>query len=90
MNIPIIASSFAGIARAQAKRCTQREIAYLCHWRDLGYKIGIDEKIPLSVTTPPSFSTRHPVLDAVAGAVIAIAAVMMGCMWLASGAGLMR
>lgn len=73
----------------QAKRCTQKELAYLTHWRSRGYSIGIDENIPMNTVTPPQFATKHPVLDAIAGAAIVIGAILMGGIWLAYGAGLM-
>lgn len=39
--------------KTQAKRCTQRELAYLSHWRRNGYKLAIDDPVPLSTLTPP-------------------------------------
>lgn len=75
--------------RTQAKRCTKREIRWLNHWRREGYVLTIDEPIPMSTFTPPQFATRHPVLDALAGAAIVAVAILMAGMWLASGAGLM-
>lgn len=75
--------------RTQAKRCTRKELAYLSHWRRNGYLLGINDPIPLSTCTPPSFATRRPVLDAFAGGCIAVVAVLMGCTWIAYGAGLM-
>lgn len=83
MNIPII-------ARQQAKRCTEKELAYLSHWRNEGYTLTIDDIIPLDTETPPQFATQHPIMDALAGGCIAIIAVLMGCTWLAYGAGLMK
>ena len=76
--------------RTQAKYCTNKELAYLSHWRRNGYHLSIDDKIPLSTLTPPSFATRSPLLDAFAGGCIAVAAVLMGCTWLAVGAGIMK
>lgn len=76
--------------RAQAKYCTKREIRWLNHWRHEGYTLTIDEPIPMCEFTPPSLATRRPVLDALVGAAITVAAILMGGMWLASGAGLMR
>lgn len=72
-----------------AKRCTQEELAYLDHWRSKGYAPKIDEPIPLNTVTPPQFATRHPILDALAGALIVVGAILLGGMWLAYGAGLM-
>ena len=76
--------------RIQAKRCTHKELAYLSHWRRNGYLISIDEPIPLSTLTPPSFQTRNQFMDAFAGGCIAVIAVLMGCTWLAYGAGLIK
>jgi hypothetical protein len=75
--------------RAQAKYCTTRELKMLTHWRSEGFQLGIDDPIPLSPLTPPSFATRRPVMDAFAGGCIAVLAVLAGCTWLAAGAGLM-
>ena len=74
----------------QAKRCTQQELAYLTHWRSKGYAPSIDDPIPLNTVTPPQFATKHPVLDALAGAAIVVVVISMAGMWLAYGAGLMR
>lgn len=72
-----------------AKRCTQEEIAYLDHWRSKGYAPKIDDPIPMNTVTPPQFATRHPVLDALAGALIVVVVIMLGGLWLAYVTGLM-
>ena len=73
----------------QAKRCTQQEIAYLTHWRSKGYAPSINDSIPLNTVTPPQFATRHPVFDALVGAVIVVVVIVIGGTWLAYGAGLL-
>lgn len=73
----------------QAKRCTQQELDYLAHWRSKGYAPSIDDPIPLNTVTPPQFATKHPILDALIGSAITVAAILMGGLWLAYGAGLM-
>lgn len=75
--------------RTQAKRCTKREIRWLNHWRREGYVLTIDDPIPLNTVTPPKFATKHPIIDALAGAAILVGAILMGGVWLAYGAGLM-
>lgn len=74
----------------QAKRCTQKEIAYLGYWRSKGFVIGVDDVIPLNTVTPPQFATKHPIIDALAGAIIIVAAILMAGTWLAYGAGLIN
>ncbi len=83
MNIPII-------ARQQAKRCTQKQIAFLTYWRSRGYALKIDDVIPLNTVTPPQFATQRPVLDALMGVGIVILVLVMAGTWLAYGAGVMK
>lgn len=83
MNIPII-------ARQQAKRCTPEQLSYLSYWRSRGCALKIDDVIPLNMVTPPQFATQRPILDAFVGGCIAVAAVLMGCTWLAVGAGIFK
>lgn len=74
---------------SKAKRCTRLEIHALNHWRREGVLIGFDDSIPLS-DQPEPFHRRHPVLHVIACTVIATSALMMGCAWLAVGAGLLK
>lgn len=74
--------------RQQAKKCTRKELSYLSHWRSRGFFLSIDDDIPLSTMTPPSFATRHPILDALAGVVIIAIVVGLSVLWVARGAGL--
>lgn len=75
--------------RAQAKRCTRRELSYLAHWRRLGYRIGINDAIPLSTVTPPAFATRKPFRDAMLGCAIILGALGLLCLWLGKAAGIL-
>lgn len=61
--------------RDQARRCTPQELAYLAYWRSRGYRIAVDEPIPLSTVTPPSLATRRPVLDALLGVLTLVGGV---------------
>jgi len=72
--------------KAQAKRCTARELAYLLYWRRHGFKLSIDDKIPLSTVTPPSLATRRPVLDAVIGGLIIVGVLTLFGLWIARAA----
>lgn len=74
--------------RTQAKRCTQKELAYLSHWRRNGYMLTVDEPIPLSTLTPPSFATRRPILDALVGGTLTIAVIALAASWLGKAAGI--
>lgn len=75
--------------RIQATRYTRKQLAYLAHWEAKGYTFAPGEMPPMNTLTPPSLATRRPILDAFAGGCIAVVAVLMGCTWLAAGAGLM-
>lgn len=72
--------------RAQAVRCTRKEARYLSHWRRHGFKIGINDQIPLSTVTPPSLATRRPVLDAFIGCLIIVGALSLLGFWIAKAA----
>lgn len=69
--------------KAQAKRCTTRELAYLSYWRRHGFNLSIDDQIPLSTVTPPSLATRRPVLDAVIGGLIILGVMVLISVWIA-------
>lgn len=73
-------------AKPQAVRCTRKERAYLSYWRSRGFKIGVNERIPLSTLTPPSLATRRPVLDALIGAGTVLITLAMIGYWIASAA----
>lgn len=72
--------------KTQAKRCTRKELAYLSYWRKNGYTLSIDEPIPLSTLTKPSFSTRRPILEAVLGGLMIIAVFILAAAWLGKAA----
>lgn len=72
--------------KTQAKRCTRKELAYLTYWRQNGYTLSIDEPIPLSTLTKPSFSTRRPILEAVLGGLIIVGACALAAAWLGKAA----
>lgn len=72
--------------KTQAKRCTRKELAYLAYWRQQGYMLSIDEPIPLSTLTKPSFSTRRPILEAVLGGLIIVGACALMAAWLGKAA----
>ena len=72
--------------KAQAKRCTTRELAYLSYWRRHGFNLSIDDKIPLSTVTPPSLAIRRPVLDAVIGGLIIVGVLTLFGLWIARAA----
>lgn len=72
--------------KAQAKRCTRKELAYLSHWRDKGFMIRINDPIPLNTVTPPSFATRRPIVDALVGGVLVIAVLTLAAAWLGKAA----
>lgn len=74
---------------SKAKRCTRLEIHALNHWRREGVLIGFNDPIPLS-DKPEPFHRRRPILHVLACALIASSAILMGCTWLAVGAGLMK
>lgn len=74
--------------RQQAKKCTRQEAAYLSFWRERGFKIDIDDDIPLSTVTPPSFATAHPIADALTGLAIIVIVCALAGLWVARGAGL--
>lgn len=75
--------------RPQATRCTQQELAYLAHWQSKGYHFKPGEQIPLSTVTPPSFATRHPLLDALIGGLVLLAGLgSLVAIWMAKAAGL--
>lgn len=70
--------------KTQAKRCTQRELAYLSHWRRNGYKLAIDDQVPLSTLTPPAQS--EPRSSWLLGTVIIIAALVLFGAWFGKAA----
>ena len=72
--------------KAQAKRCTPKELTYLSHWRRLGFKLSIDDQIPLSTVTPPSLATRRPVVDALIGCGIIVGVIELVGIWIAKAA----
>lgn len=72
--------------KAQAKRCTRKELAYLSHWRGKGFMIGINDPIPLNTVTPPSFATRRPIVDALVGGVLVICVLALAAAWLGKAA----
>lgn len=73
-------------AKPQAVRCTRKELAFLRYWRGRGFKIGVNERIPLSTITPPSLATRRPVLDALIGIGTVLLVMAMVGYWIASAA----
>jgi len=74
--------------RPQAKRCTQKELAYLSYWRRNGYVLGIDDPIPLSTITKPSIATRRPVIYVLACILVIAVALSFGFAWLGKAAGI--
>ncbi len=74
--------------RAQAKRCTQKELAYLSYWRRQGFNLAIDDPIPLNTFTPPSLATRRPIVDALVGGLLVIAVLALAGAWLGKAAGI--
>ena len=75
--------------RTQATRCTQKQLAHLAHWQARGYTFGRNESAPESTLTPPSFATRHPILDAlIGGMILLIGFGGMIAIWVSAGAGL--
>lgn len=74
--------------RIQAKRCTDKELAYLAHWRGEGYTLTIDDPIPLNTLTPPSFATRRPVLYVGAATLVIVVALSFGFLWFGKAAGI--
>jgi hypothetical protein len=75
--------------RKQATRCTQQELACLAHWQSKGYRFKPGEPIPTSTMTPPSFATRHPVLDALLGGMLLLIGFgSMAAIWFAKASGL--
>lgn len=72
--------------RAQAKRCTQQELAYLSYWRRQGFNLAIDDPIPLSTVTPPSLATRRPIVDALVGGLLVIVVLALAAAWLGKAA----
>lgn len=72
-----------------ATRCTQRELAMLAYWQSKGIQIRRDQPIPLSTCTPPSFTTDHPILDAMLGLGIIICVVSGAAFWIGVGAKLL-
>lgn len=71
------------------KRCTLLEVHALNYWRSRGVMIKAGEHIPLT-EDPAPFSKRHPALHVLACTSICLAAVAMGGMWLAYGAGIWK
>lgn len=53
--------------RTQATRTTQKQLAYLSYWQSKGFTFSRNETAPENTVTPPSFATRHPILDAIIG-----------------------
>lgn len=68
--------------KPQATRTTQKQLAYLSYWQSRGFTFSRDEKAPENTVTPPSFATRHPILDAILGS-LTLAAFFGGMLALA-------
>jgi len=66
----------------QATRCTQRQLAYLAHWKALGYTFDRDAVIPENT------SIRPDALNLPSRTVLAVTAVMLvivyGVLWVAA------
>lgn len=75
--------------RNQATRCSQADLAYLAYWKAKGYDIKPGEPVPNNTLTPPSLATRRPVLDALLGVAIILAALGMVGLWIAQAAGIL-
>lgn len=76
--------------KTQAKRCTEKELAYLSHWRGEGYELTIDQAIPLSVTTPPVSlaDRRRKIAGIVFGTLIIVGTLSLFGAWFGKAAGL--
>lgn len=74
--------------RAQAKRCTSKERAYLSHWRRNGYMLTIDDEIPLSTLTPPFQREPHWLRWWLLGMAIICLALGLFGLWFGKAAGL--
>lgn len=76
--------------RSQAKRCTEKELAYLSHWRDEGYVLTIDEAIPLDTTTPPvpAAKKRRTMAGIVVGTLIIAGTLTLFGAWVGKTAGI--
>lgn len=66
------------MTRPQATKENPRQAAFRAYWESRGYSFAWDELAPESTVTPPSFATRHPVLDAGLGALIIAVAIIVG------------
>jgi hypothetical protein len=75
--------------RAQAKRCTQKELAYLSHWRRNDYMLTIDDEIPLSTLTPPVQRELHWLRRWLLGLVIICVTLGLFGLWFVKAAGVM-
>lgn len=76
--------------RIQAKRCTEKELAHLSHWRGEGYALTIDQAIPLSVMTPPVSlaEKRRKIAGIVFGTLIIAGTLSLFGAWFGKAAGL--
>ena len=76
--------------RAQAKRCTEKELACLSHWRGEGYTLTIDEPIPLDTTTPPvpAETKRRTIAGIVVGTLIIAGTLTLFGAWFGKAAGI--
>lgn len=76
----------------QATRTTQKQLAYLAYWQDQkhgGYRFAKNELAPENTVTPPSFASRHPIIDAAIGGLILAAGFggLLAC-WISIGSGI--
>lgn len=74
--------------RAQAKRCTRKERAYLSHWRRNGHMLTIDDDIPLSTLTPPIQRELHWLRWWLLGMAIICLTLGLFGLWFGKAAGL--
>ena len=75
--------------KPQATKCESKQLSYLSYWQSRGYRFKRGEKAPENTITPPSFASRHPVLDAVfGGLVLAIGAGGLVVAWVMAGSGI--
>jgi hypothetical protein len=76
--------------RTQAKRCTEKELAYLAHWRGEGYMLTIDQTIPLNTMTPPvsKVQMRRKISGIVFGSLIIAGTLGLFGVWFGKAAGL--
>lgn len=76
--------------RTQAKRCTEKELAYLSHWRGEGYMLTVDQDIPLSTMTPPvsKAEKRRKISGIVFGSLIIAGTLGLFGAWFGKAAGI--